>query len=212
MPIKPELFQWLVAMFEAGPRTRTIAELKEALPNQDIAALVQMAFQPDGYCMWYPIKGTEYVEVHEVEPGQFCYFDSGWYPVDPGELKQYRYNMEWLPKTLKKGLQISGKTTAIVPEKFWRLGDFKFMDRVVPIWLAKHLSQGDVIDDVYEALATLEHDREGIIITQRRPESKWFSFPGDYKLVDPVSLLNDEGYLSIEYLAAHIHRTALTRN
>ena len=205
MPIKPELFQWLVAMFEAGPRTRTIAELKEALPNQDIAALVQTAFQPDGYCMWYPIEGTEYVEAHEVEPGKFCYFNSDWYPVDPGELKQYRYSMDWLPGALKTGLHISGKTTEIVPGIFLRLGYFRFMDQVVPIWLARHLSRGKIIDDVYDALAALEQDREGIIITQRRPESMRFSFPGDYRLVDPVTLLNEEGYLSTEYLAAHIH-------
>lgn len=204
MPIKSELFHFLVAMFEVGPRTRMVAELKASLPNQDIEALVQMAFQPEGYCMWYPVEGSEYAEVHEVEPGKFCYFDAGWYPVNPDELKQYRYSMDWLPKTLKSGLQISGKTAEIVPGKFWRLGDFRFMDQVVPIWLARHLSRGEVIDEVYDALAALEQDREGIIITQRRPESKRFSFPGDYKLVDPISLLNDEGYLSTEHLAVHI--------
>ena len=204
MPIKSDLFHFLVAMFEAGPRTRMITELKASLPNQDIEALVQMAFQPEGYCMWYPVEGSEYAEVHEVEPGKFCYFDAGWYPVNPDELKQYRYSMDWLPKTLKSGLQISGKTAEIVPGKFWRLGDFRFMDQVVPIWLARHLSRGEVIDEVYDALAALEQGREGLIITHRRPESKRFSFPGDYKLVDPISLLNDEGYLSTEHLAVHI--------
>lgn len=133
MPIKPDLFHFLVAMFEAGPRTRMITELKASLPNQDIEALVQMAFQPEGYCMWYPVEGSEYAEVHEVEPGKFCYFDAGWYPVNPDELKQYRYSMDWLPKTLKSGLQISGKTAEIVRGKCWRLGDFRFMDQVVPI-------------------------------------------------------------------------------
>ena len=204
MPIKSDLFHFLVAMFEAGPRTRMITELKASLPNQDIEALVQMAFQPEGYCMWYPVEGSEYAEVHEVEPGKFCYFDAGWYPVNPDELKQYRYSMDWLPKTLKSGLQISGKTAEIVPGKFWRLGDFRFMDQVVPIWLARHLSRGEVIDEVYDALAALEQGREGLIITHRRPESKRFSFPGDYKLVDPISLLNDEGYLSTEHLAVHV--------
>ena len=204
MPIKSDLFHFLVAMFEAGPRTRMITELKASLPNQDIEALVQMAFQPEGYCMWYPVEGSEYAEVHEVEPGKFCYFDAGWYPVNPDELKQYRYSMDWLPKTLKSGLQISGKTIEIVPDKFWRLGNFKFMDQVVPIWLARHLSRGETLDEVYDALAALEQGREGLIITHRRPESKRFSFPGDYKLVDPISLLNDEGYLSTEHLAVHI--------
>ena len=204
MPIKSDLFHFLVAMFEAGPRTRMITELKASLPNQDIEALVQMAFQPEGYCMWYPVEGSEYAEVHEVEPGKFCYFDAGWYPVNPDELKQYRYSMDWLPKTLKSGLQISGKTAEIVPGKFWRLGDFRFMDQVVPIWLARHLSRGEVIDEVYDALAALEQGREGLIITHRRPESKRFSFPGDCKLVDPISLLNDEGYLSTEHLAVHV--------
>lgn len=204
MPVKPDLFHFLVAMFEAGPRTRMIAELKAFLPNQDIEALVQMAFQPEGYCMWYPVEGSEYAEVHEVEPGKFCYFDAGWYPLNPDELKQYRYSMDWLPKTLKSGLHISGKTTEIVPDKFWRLGNFKFMDQVVPIWLARHLSRGEVIDEVYDALATLEQDREGLIITHRRPESRRFSFPGDYKLVDPIRLLNEDGYLSTDYLKAMI--------
>ena len=204
MPIKSDLFHFLVAMFEAGPRTRMITELKASLPNQDIEALVQIAFQPEGYCMWYPVEGSEYAEVHEVEPGKFCYFDAGWYPVNPDELKQYRYSMDWLPKTLKSGLQISGKTIEIVPDKFWRLGNFKFMDQVVPIWLARHLSRGETLDEVYDALAALEQGREGLIITHRRPESKRFSFPGDYKLVDPISLLNDEGYLSTEHLAVHI--------
>lgn len=78
------------------------------------------------------------------------------------------------------------------------------MDQVVPIWLARHLSRGEVIDEVYDALAALEQGREGLIITHRRPESKRFSFPGDYKLVDPISLLNDEGYLSTEHLAVHV--------
>nr|MDT0251904.1 hypothetical protein [Endozoicomonas sp.] len=99
---------------------------------------------------------------------------------------------------------ISGDIQEIVPKKLWRLGEFRHMDRVAPIWLARRLSQGDSFDEIYDALAGLKQDREGLILCCSRPFSKRVTFSGDYQLVDSVSLLNDQGYLSTESLAAYI--------
>ena len=125
MPCSSEVFCFLLGMFEAGSSHHTYADLKQMLPNQTVDEVCQLAFSPDGYEMFYPAEGMddEDYPVEEVEPGKFAYFDRGWRPVSEQDIKRYRYRMDWLPKTLRTELYLSGEVQEVVPEQLWLLGE-----------------------------------------------------------------------------------------
>ena len=91
MTFNPATFRFLLNMFEAGPLHHTYADLKQRLLNQDIEEIIQLAYQPDGYEMFYPAEDMDDEDrpVEEIEPGQSAYFDRDWHPVNEQDIKRY---------------------------------------------------------------------------------------------------------------------------
>ena len=195
-----DVLHFLLGMFEAGSSHHTYVDLKRMLPNQAVDEVCQLAFSPDGYEMFYPAEdmGDEDHLVEEIEPGKFAYFDRGWRPVAEQDIKRYR--MDWLPKVLRTELHLSGEMQEIVPERLWLLGELRHAETNTPIWLSRGLSHGGGFDSVYDALAARSHQREGVILCSSAPVSQRLELPGSYRLINPIELLNRNGYLSSEVL------------
>lgn len=200
MKFNPTQFSFLLAMFESGAVTLNVAMLQRRFNATDLTMLLGLAFEANGLLLTCFDSDDEAVDAVPYQRGKYHFLDGVWHDVDANLLKAYRYRMDWLPKTLKSSLHLSGKIIETIPQCLWLLGYLEQGRTRTPIWLARQLQQADIVDQIYDALDSLTQDRYGVIISEHSISYKRFAFPGKYRIVKPAALLNDEGYLTTLFL------------